>query len=308
MSENTDTFRAGDWLAPRHWPLWSLFGLLWLSARLPFAAQLWIGRRSGDLLRLLLPERRAILRANLQLAFPGMDADAREALLVDNYRHTGMSLAEMGALWFGRPSALQQRLRVEGMQHLQAARAGGRGVILLQAHFTTLEFVGNLLGARIGMDANYDDPKNPLYAAFLRRQRERFVEETIANRNIRRMVRRLRQGRTVWFSPDQWVAGHRGGILSHYFGRRVFTSPGTARIAALTGAAVVPLLALREPNGQYRALLLPALEDFPGDDLAAATQRVNDLFEAQVRAHPAPYLWLHKRFKRVDDSQPDIYS
>jgi KDO2-lipid IV(A) lauroyltransferase len=219
-----------------------------------------------------------------------------------------MSLLEMGALWFVPREQLWARMRIEGHEHLDAARTSGNGVILLQAHFTTLELCGNLLGAEIGMDANYDDPNNALYAAWLRAQRERFLDETIHNRNIRRMVRRLKSGHTVWFSPDQWVRGSRGGLLTQYFGRDVFTSPGTARIAAMTGAQVVPFLPVREANGRYCLKLFPALIDFPSGDLAADTQRINALFESQIRAYPAQYLWLHKRFKRVGPEQPDLYA
>ena len=66
----------------------------------------------------------------------------------------------------------------------------------------------------------------------------------------------------------------------------------------MSGAAVVPFFQTRLPNGKgYRLTLLPALDDFPGEDVESDTRRINEIIEAQIRTQPEQYLWAHRRFK-----------
>jgi KDO2-lipid IV(A) lauroyltransferase len=80
----------------------------------------------------------------------------------------------------------------------------------------------------------------------------------------------------------------------------------TARLARLTGAAVVPFVT-RMTDAGYVGRFYPPLEDFPGDDVAAATRRVNAFIEERVREMPAQYLWTHKRFKTRPPGEPSPY-
>ena len=296
-----------DYLAPRHWPTWFGIGLFALLARLPFDAQLAAGRGLGDLLFRLLPERRRVARINVALAFPTRDERTREAIARESFRESGAAIAETACVWF-RPFAFHAgRVELDGGEHVDAALARGRGVILLQAHFTAIDICAPSIRARWPAGGVYDDPKNPLYARFLAWQRARWIEPLIDNRDIRSMVRHLRRGGVVWYSPDQSVGARHGGIATRYFGQPVLTTGGTARIVAMTGAAVVPHVPVRDPaSNRYTLRFLPPIE-LPTASVEAATQSVNDLLEAQVRDQPGQYLWAHKRFKPPAKTLPDPY-
>jgi len=150
-----------------------------------------------------------VVNKNLALALPQAD-HAHIASL--SHQHTGMAALETAWLWFRGVRAFDQRLHIEGAEHIDAALATGRGVILLQAHFTLIDLCGAFIGERWPVSAVYDPPKNPLFSVLQARFRRRTLTAVIPNGDIRNMVRRLRRGEMVWFSPDQAVSERRGGI------------------------------------------------------------------------------------------------
>jgi KDO2-lipid IV(A) lauroyltransferase len=122
--------------SPRHWPVWLGIGALALAARLPWPLQRALGRGLGPLLRLALRERRRIATRNLDLCFPELDAGARAALLRRHFAALATALFEFGRAWWGSVAPQRRGLMVEGIEHLQAARDAGRGVIVVSGHFT----------------------------------------------------------------------------------------------------------------------------------------------------------------------------
>ena len=307
-SPSAEPFPWRDYLAPRHWPTWIGLGALRLLAALPFDGALAFGRTVGPAVMRAIPERARIADTNLALAFPILDGAARESLATRTFRQIGMAFAETAWQWHRDPAGYADRFELHGAEHLDAAVARGRGVILLQAHFTLIDLSARTMCTRWPISCVYDPPKNALYGAVQKRQRERWMVRVIANRDIRSMVRRLRAGDIVWFSPDQSVAAARGGVATTYFGVPVSTSSGTARMLAMTGAALVPMVPVRSEDGsRYTLRVLPAV-DVDTSDVVAATQAINDLLEAQVREHPEQYLWVHKRFKPPSRALPDPYA
>ena len=211
--------------------------------------------------------------------------------------------------WWRSPDWLLGRSRIEGMEHLDAARAAGRGVILLLPHYTCLELAALTMACATPIHGLYGEPRNLLFRAVLDHYRLRRVIETIPARDVRRCVRVLKAGAVLVYLPDQATHLARGGIIVEYFGRPTLTTPGTSRLARVSGALVVPLSARRLPAGRgYVLRCLPALEAFPSADAPADTRRINALFEDLVRQAPEQYLWVHKRFKRRTSDEDDPYA
>jgi len=297
-----------QYLSPKFWPTWASIGLFWLLSRGSLNQQLAIGRGFGSLLWKLIPSRRAITKTNLEIAFPDKSDSDIESLGKLTYQHIGMGIFEAAYLWFKPIAKLDERFTLKGTEHLDAAVASGTGVILLQAHFSSLEVLGGILGKRWPISAVYDKPKNPLYAHHIEYQRLRHLQGLIDNQDIRTMIKRLKRGEIVWYSPDQTVHPRNGGIATRYFNQPVLTTAGTARIAAMTGATIIPLLPVRHERGHaYTVEFLPPLE-LDTSDPVAATQAVNDLFESQIRNHPEQYFWVHKRFKPPPDTVQSPYT
>ena len=294
-------------LAPRHWPTWLLLGLGWGAAQLPWPLQRTLGRGLGRLLYHLARERRRIARINLELCFPELDAPARTRLLRQHFQSLGLGVIETAMSWWSPARRLAGRYRLEGLEHLQAALDRGRGVILLSAHFTTLEIAGRLLALQAPFHVLYRSHKNPVFERVMRRARERHFERAIAREDMRGFLRSLRDNLPVWYAPDQDY-GREKSVFAPFFGVPAATITATSRLAAASGAAVVPFFPERRADGRgYVLRLYPALEAFPGASPEADAARINALIEAQVRARPGQYLWAHRRFKTRPDGAAAVY-
>lgn len=293
--------------APRYWPVWLGLGAMRLICALPYRVQRPLGLGLGRVLGAFARGRRHIAATNLALCFPELDAGAREHLLRDHLAAVGMGMVETALCWWAPDADLRRLVDIDGLEHYDAALAEGRGVILLTGHFTTLELGAGLFALHRPFHAMYRPHANGLYEAVMRWARERRSKmATITRDDLRGMLRALRQGRAVWYAPDQDY-GAQGTVFAPFFGVPARTITATARLAKMSGARVVPYYPVRKPGGGYHITVLPALEHFPGgDDLADAT-RINALVESWVRAAPEQYLWVHRRFKGRPPGAPSVY-
>jgi len=278
-----------------------------VAAVLPYPAQRALGATLGMVLWPLPFPQKRVARINLELCFPDLSPKERSRLLRRHYRALGMGVVELAVSWWGSERRLAGLGRVDGLEHLQAALARGKGVLLLSAHFTTLEMGGRLLARHTPFAVMYRDQKNRLFDAVMLRGRQRNFHAAVHRNDVRGLLRCLKQNLPVWYAPDQNFAGLQS-VFAPFCGIAAATSSATARLARTSGAAVVPFFQERLPGLQgYRLRILPALEDFPGEDLVAATARVNALIEDQVRRVPEQYFWVHRRFKTRPATEPGYY-
>lgn len=290
--------------SPHHpllWPTWAGVGALWLVSRLPWS---WQGRLAGLVGWLafrVLRLRRKVVLTNLRLCFPELDERAREDLAERHYRSLALGILEVARCWWRPPADLPPR-RIEGLGHLQAAQARGKGVILLSGHFTTLEMTGRMLTLEAGICCLYRAPNNAAVGELLRRHRASWTRRAIPMDSVKELVRALRDGETVWYAPDQGRWTPQASMLP-FFGHPAITNTSTSRLAAMTGAAVLSFYSRREEDGSYTLRISPPMENFPTDDPEADTRRLVADLETAVRAAPEQYLWVHRRFKRRWRSQ-----
>jgi KDO2-lipid IV(A) lauroyltransferase len=293
---------------PRYWPVWLGMGLLRLLCLLPHRTALATGRLFGRIAHRVGGSRRAIVRRNIELCFPDLSPEQRDALAYEHFKALGMTLIEMGLGRWASDRHLQSITRLTGIEHVRRALDSGRGVILLSAHFTTLEIMGRVLSQHIPpFDAVFRQNRSEFMTELQRTGRERSAETTIEKRDIKKMVRSLRQARLVWYAPDQSY-NRKGAAVIPFFGVPAMHTTATSTLARLGDAAVVPFFPRRLEDSSYEMTLLPALEDFPGDDPVNDTRRYLELLEQHVRTCPEQYFWVHKKFKDLPDGYPDYYA
>lgn len=294
--------------APKYWPIWFGLGLLRLVCLLPHGAALGTGRLIGRLAHRLAGDRRAIVRRNLELCFPEKTAAEYSKLTRQHFEALGISLIEMGLGRWATDATLSALTTLEGLEHLQAALAEGKGVILLSAHFTTLEISGRVLSLNCPpFDAVYRRNRSDFVTEILRSGRERSAAATIEKRDIKAMVRSLRQGRPVWYAPDQSY-NRKGAELIPFFGVPSMHTTATTTLARLGKAVALPYFPRRLPNGRYELKILAPLKDFPGDDAIADTKKYVAALEDHIRTCPEQYFWVHRKFKDLPAGYPDYYA
>lgn len=278
-----------------------------LAKRVPEARALALGAALGRLVWILLPMRRRLARRHLRIAFPDWSRERIDATGRACFEELGRSLAEWSRLVELSPEQLRERVEFRGVEHLERARAAGRGVLLATAHYGNWELLPAawratapglelaVVGRHFG-DGDFQD----------RIERRRLHGGgSLLRPDAREILRALRRGAAVGVLADLYTSERRGGILIPFFGRRAWTTPGPATLALRTGAPIVPVCIRRVDGTHHRAEFRPALE-IPGSgerarDIRELTARMTAIFEDVIRERPEPWLWVHRRWKRSPD-------
>ncbi|AMC99794.1 LpxL/LpxP family Kdo(2)-lipid IV(A) lauroyl/palmitoleoyl acyltransferase [Halomonas chromatireducens] len=292
---------------PRFWPAWLAIAFMWTGAWLPWRLKLALGKGIGLLVWRLVPRRRHIVDTNLRLCFPEWSDEQRRQRVRETFIANGIGILETATAWCRDPRHLRHRVTYKNRHHLAAAQARGKGVLVVGIHFSTLDLGGALHSLYFPADVVYRPHNNPLFDRFMTDARRDIFGEAIDRRDLRGVVRRIKAGHIVWYSPDQDF-GRDVSVFAPFFGIETASIRLTAKIARMTGAPVVPLMFHRNPDDRtYTIECHPPLEAFPsGDEVQDATQ-VNAFIEGAIRKHPEQYLWLHRRFKTRPAGEPGFY-
>jgi len=297
---------ASNLAAPRYWPTWFGVGVMWFVAQLPLRAQFGLGRAIGAIGYRFARGRRHIARTNIALCFPELDPGAREALVRKTFTSTGIGGVETAVAWFGDIGRFDGRVTFEGLETLTAAQRRGRGVMLIGAHFSTLDLAGALLSRAVDLDVIYRYNKNPVIEWAMRHGRERRFREVIERSDTRAVLTRLKGGHTIWYAADQDY-GRKVSIFAPFFGVPAATITAASRFARFNSSPAVFISHFRDAATRTWSLHLREIEEFPGSDEVEDARRINDVIEREIRRHPDQYLWLHRRFKTRPEGEPRPY-
>jgi len=295
-----------EFFLPRYWATWVGLSALRVIELLPFKVQRRVGAALGRLIRRLPLAYVRIARRNIQLCMPSLSPQDQADLLDRHCESLGMALCETADTWWSSDRRVHQLAEVQGIEHLQAALAKGRGAIMIGGHFTTIEIATRILGTVVPLNVVYRPTKNAVLSYIMFSSFSRHGKP-IAHDDIRSMIRALKRNEAVWYAPDQSYR-NKGAAMVNFFGIPAATTTATSRLARISGAAVLTYFPERLPGtAGYRVVIGPALEDFPGVDPVGDVERFHQLLEAQIRRVPEQYLWVHRRFKGLSADYHDYY-
>ena len=295
-----------SFLAPRYWPTWMGMGLLKLICKLPYSWQITLGRWLGIVMYHLFASRRHITDVNLRLCFPQLTDTERQAWVKQTFIHNAIGLFESSMSWWAPDSKLDMPITLKGEQHLKAALAQGRGVILLGGHFSTLDLGGRLFSRYFEADVMYRQHNNPLMDKMIREGRGNHLG-TIERENLRQVLRALRKNRVVWYAPDQDF-GPKYSVYAPFFGQDAATITATSRLVKLNNSPILMFSQHRNPDNKgYELEFFPIIEDFPSGDEVADASRINAEIERAIRKDPCQYMWVHRRFKTHPKGKNYLY-
>jgi KDO2-lipid IV(A) lauroyltransferase len=270
--------------------------------RLPRRVVLRLGRRLGRLWARLDARHLAIAADNLRRAFPDWGEARIQRTARGVYAHFGTVILDL--LWMqGRPVAeLLALADVVGVEHLQRARAAGRGVVAPSGHIGNWEFHAlasvPLVGDVHSIARPLDNPALDRRLVALRTSTGNKV--IYKQKALSQAIRTIREGGILAVLTDQNVQ-EKDGIFVRFFGRPAATTTVAAALALKTGCAVVPGRCTLQANGRYRMAFGPPLQ-WTGsgrrdEDIAGLTQQITSVVESWVRETPEQWLWLHRRWK-----------
>ncbi len=258
-----------------------------------------ISRAVGTGLGFLLyanAKRRRIARTNLKLCFPETTGAERQRLLRRHFRLAGQAYVDVGFLAWAGERRFRRAIRLQGIEHLDAARAAGRRAILLAPHCVGMNVGGIAVARHQSVFSMVKRQRNPLVNWVLNKARARYGSPLInREQGLRPAVRALTQNQSFYYLPDEDL-GPKHSVFAPFFGIPTATLDTLGRLARLTDAAVVPCFTRLVPGG-YDVYLQPPLVPFPEDNPVADAAHMNRVIEAEIRAAPEQYMWTFKIFK-----------
>ncbi|MEZ9565362.1 LpxL/LpxP family Kdo(2)-lipid IV(A) lauroyl/palmitoleoyl acyltransferase [Vibrio artabrorum] len=294
-------------LHPKYWGVWLGFGLLALIVNvLPYKILFLLGRSLGVLGTLFAKKRVAVATRNLELAFPDKSSDEVAAMASENLKNTGMALIETGITWFWPTWRFQRLLIDKDTQALRTHRANGKGVLLCCVHALNLEITARAM-AVLGISGLgvYRPHSNPAYEFIQHRGRTQNGNRLIHRKDVKLMIRMLRQGETLWYLPDHDYGRNKSVFVPFFAVPDACTTTGTSILAYTSRCALVPGSGFRNAEGQYEIMADESIEEnYPQKDSKAAAAYMNRYLEKVILRAPEQWMWLHKRFKTMED--PDV--
>ena len=270
--------------------------MLRILALLPLRVSRAVGSGLGFLLYATNAKRRRIARTNLKLCFPEATGTARQRLLRRHFRLAGQAYVDVGFLAWAGERRFRRAIRLQGIEHLDAARAAGRRIILLAPHCVGMNVGGIAVARHQSVFSMVKRQRNPLVNWVLNKARARYGSPLInREQGLRPAVRALTQNQSFYYLPDEDL-GPKHSVFAPFFGIPTATLDTLGRLARLTDAAVVPCFTRLVPGG-YDVHLTPPLAPFPENDPVADAAHMNRAIEAEIRAVPEQYMWTFKIFK-----------
>lgn len=273
-----------------------------LWAQLPLSWVQHIGRTLGWVAYFVARERRRAAEANLKACFGDrFTAAERRRILLMSCQNMITSPLELFKLAQMEPDAVRALVDVEGEEHIRAAVAQGRGVIVVTGHYGNWELLGGYLGL-MGYDLAVlaRDSSDPQTAGLVNAARRRLGIAAVLSRDaVREMTEWLAQGKVLGVLPDQRQAV--GGRWLDFLGRPATTALGPAVLSLRTGAVLVLGFARRTSGGRFHVVFYPPIQRPEGlrraEMIEAYAQKVNDALGYEISLHPEQWLWMHDRWR-----------
>jgi Kdo2-lipid IVA lauroyltransferase/acyltransferase len=275
-------------------------------AILPMSIALKVGDALGLLLFHVWGSRRKIAIDNLQKSVSAgglLISEPAEAVIKSNFMNLGRSFIEVIKIYYGLGDKIIQSIRIEGIEHFRAAREKGKGVILLAGHCGNWELLAVAASAKLNGMAIVARPINNPYAhKLVERVRRKYGNEVIYKKGaLKPVIRKLKNNECVGILMDQAVIPEEGYVMD-FLGRGAWTMKMPAVIARKTGASVIAGFIHRTATG-HTITVYPEVELSGNSDKEEAvredTKKFSGYIENYIKEHPAEWLWIHRRWKRV---------
>jgi KDO2-lipid IV(A) lauroyltransferase len=280
---------------------------------MPRALSRLVAEALAILVYLGLGRLRRVGECNLSLALPELPHNEKKQILRGVYRHLAWQMVEFCRMPGYTPENTRATIRTEGLEHYLAARARGRGVLVLTGHLGAWElssYYHSLMGYPMGMVIRRLD--NRLLDEYVNGIRCLHGNKVLHKDDFARgLLIAMRGGETVGILMDTNMTPPQG-VFVPFFGRMACTASGLARVALRTGAAVLPGFMLWEPSEKKYVLHFGPEIEFARSadaeaDVLAATAQCNQVLEAWIRRYPDQWLWIHRRWKTRPPGEPGLY-
>ncbi|NCT41432.1 MAG: lipid A biosynthesis acyltransferase [Alphaproteobacteria bacterium] len=250
----------------------------------------WIGRNIGARLAATRKARR-----NLERAFPDLNAQELDQIILDMWDNLGRFMAEYAHL----EEIARDYTVIEGAEYLADYISGEKSAIFIGAHLANFEVAQASMFLQLGLpiDATYRAPNNPYSHAMLNKARTldgRLNAHAKSQAGGRSLMKAVKGGRNVGIMIDQ---KYNEGLSIPFFGRGAMTNPVWVQLAQKYDKDIIPVRVVRGDGVNLRVILYTPLTFKKDEAVESVMLRANVMLEDWIKDEPAQWLWLHKRWK-----------
>lgn len=287
--------------------------MLSVVGALPIRQSMWLGRVFGRIAYLLAGDLRRTAQINLQLSLPEKSSEERRKIVKACFDSLGRELGLFSHFSKESATSVVSIMEPEGVEHLEAAKETGRGLILFTAHLGAWELTSfglALLGHPISFLVRPID--NPKIEQLVDSYRISMGNKTVDKFSAARSMVKILRSRDVLGLLIDLNALDDEAIFVNFFGVPASTNFMTAKLALRTESPIIPVFAPWDSARQKFLLkVLAPIEPEPSGneeaDVRRLTERLTSLTEEQIRSYPDQWLWIHKRWKTRPKGEPAIY-
>ncbi|MDM9992891.1 lipid A biosynthesis lauroyl acyltransferase, partial [Bartonella henselae] len=277
----------------------SLLILKYFPANIGFVFFSWLAKTFGPLVN-----RHQIALANLKAAYPEKTEEELRAIAVEMWENIGQFLAEyifLDKIFDFDPHADQPGLiEVKGAEIFERLKNVKKPHIFFTAHTGNFELLP-ICAQSFGLNVTvlFRPPNNPYIAKRVLKARQTSMGHLVPSKAgaAWALAAKLAEGENVGMLVDQKF---RRGVWGTFFNRPLKTNPLIIKLARQYDCDIYPARCIRLAGRRHRLELyervkLP-LDEKNEIDIAASTQKLNDIVESWVREYPGQWTWLHRRW------------
>jgi Kdo2-lipid IVA lauroyltransferase/acyltransferase len=266
-----------------------------------------LARTYAGTLDRLIPRLRRTAQQNLRMAMPELDAGAQQRIINGVFRSIARLLVAFSRFPRLNRDNVGQWIRYEGYEHFDAAKRTGAGVLFATAHLGNWElsaFAHALLSEPMHLVVRPLD--NPMIDGLVARRRTLSGNRLIGKKDFARAILTgLKQNEAVGILIDQNSSAD-SGVFVDFFGTPACAGTGFAKLAAHSGATVIPGFALWSEKEHSYVLRFYSPVPVTGD-VEADTRAMQGMLEQLIREYPDQWLWIHRRWKTRPVGAPPLY-
>ena len=254
-----------------------------------------------------IPRLRSTAHVNLAFAYPERNEAWRERLIDGVFASIGRMISAFAKFPQIDRSNVGDWIRYEGFEHYETAMARGKGLLFATAHLGNWElsaFAHALMAAPMNVVVRPLD--NPIVDGIVEQRRAMSGNTLLSKRDFARSIlQALKKNQAVGILMDQNTAAENGAFVP-FFGKPACTNTTFAKLAARSGAAVIPGFAVWDASERRYVLRFYPAVDISGEEVED-TARIAAAIEAAIRENPEQWLWIHRRWKTQPAGEASIY-
>lgn len=240
-----------------------------------------------------------LARMNLKRAFPDMDDATLNATITAMWDNLGRTIGEYPFLT--RP-IMQERMQIIGSEVFEEVRASGKSALFVSGHFANWELAPKTADIfNLPLVLIYRPANNYMVDGIIRQTRLHYAQAMFpkGRKGAMELIKAIKEHKPIGMLVDQKL---NDGIPVPFFRRDAMTAPATAELALKYDLPIYMAQVVRN-NGAHFTVTMSAPLQFEktGDrktDVYTIMHRINEIFEAWAREHPAQWFWVHRRWPK----------